>query len=316
MEGRRLLLSSQKNEGPFLLEWLAYHFATGFSHAVIFSNDCDDGSDVLLDVLAERLPVEHVRHVLEPGEAPQGLAARKAIEGGYLHPGDWVIWLDTDEFLNVHEGGGQVTDLIALAEKRGADGVCVGWRMFGSGGLKTWPGRQLDRAFVRAGSRFSMSARMIKTLFRMSDDIGRLDPHRPYLSRRFLEEKRFYLDGRGHRLPDRFYLSERPTGAPTFKLPGLPSYRLAQVNHYAIRTPDAFALRQARGRGLVAVGGTPRHTSKHFRRYDRNFFRDGTILHHVPAVDALLREWLSDSAIAAAHREAASRLPTVIAPGL
>jgi hypothetical protein len=59
MAERRTLFSSQKNEGPFLLEWLAWHRVVGFKRSVLFSNDCKDGLDVLLNVLADRGIVEH-----------------------------------------------------------------------------------------------------------------------------------------------------------------------------------------------------------------------------------------------------------------
>ena len=40
-----------KNEGPFILEWLAWHRAVGVTDVVVFSNDCTDGTDRLLDRL-------------------------------------------------------------------------------------------------------------------------------------------------------------------------------------------------------------------------------------------------------------------------
>ena len=48
-----------KNEGPFLLEWIAYNRLIGVTDFLIYSNDCADGSDRLLDALAERGVVHH-----------------------------------------------------------------------------------------------------------------------------------------------------------------------------------------------------------------------------------------------------------------
>ena len=44
-------VTTQKNEGAFLLEWIAYHKSIGFTDIVILSNDCEDGSDEMLDHL-------------------------------------------------------------------------------------------------------------------------------------------------------------------------------------------------------------------------------------------------------------------------
>ena len=41
-----------RNEGAFLLEWLAHHRAAGVTDFLVFSNDCDDGTDAMLDRLA------------------------------------------------------------------------------------------------------------------------------------------------------------------------------------------------------------------------------------------------------------------------
>ncbi|PKP84385.1 MAG: hypothetical protein CVT80_08490 [Alphaproteobacteria bacterium HGW-Alphaproteobacteria-2] len=40
-----------RNEGPYLLEWLAHHIAAGVSDFLIYSNDCEDGSDAMLGLL-------------------------------------------------------------------------------------------------------------------------------------------------------------------------------------------------------------------------------------------------------------------------
>ena len=41
-------VTTQKNEGAFLLKWIAYHRLIGFTDIVILSNDCEDGSDEML----------------------------------------------------------------------------------------------------------------------------------------------------------------------------------------------------------------------------------------------------------------------------
>ena len=41
--GRTLIVTCMKNEGPFILEWLAYHRMIGVDDFLIYTNDCDDG---------------------------------------------------------------------------------------------------------------------------------------------------------------------------------------------------------------------------------------------------------------------------------
>ena len=47
MTDRSLILTCMKNEGPFILEWVAYHIAIGFDHFLVYTNDCEDGTDAI-----------------------------------------------------------------------------------------------------------------------------------------------------------------------------------------------------------------------------------------------------------------------------
>ncbi|HSF92841.1 MAG TPA: glycosyltransferase family 2 protein, partial [Paracoccaceae bacterium] len=111
--GRRILFSAQKNEGPFLLEWIAYHKVVGFTDIIIFSNDCTDGSDDMLDALARAGEIQHFRHSPETGQSPQLRAAEIAMESGLFRFGDWVMWLDSDEYLVLNVGKGTIPDFLA-----------------------------------------------------------------------------------------------------------------------------------------------------------------------------------------------------------
>src|SRR5699024_4672828 len=43
-----VLMCSMRDEGPFALEFVAHHRAIGFDRIFIASNDCRDGTDLLL----------------------------------------------------------------------------------------------------------------------------------------------------------------------------------------------------------------------------------------------------------------------------
>ena len=58
-----------RNEGAFLLDWLAHHQSCGIDHVVALSNDCADGTDTLLDRLAE---LGHVTHIRNDGPYDRG----------------------------------------------------------------------------------------------------------------------------------------------------------------------------------------------------------------------------------------------------
>ena len=56
---RFVIVTPMKNEGPFILEWVAHNLAIGADVIAIFSNDCTDGSDALLDRLDEMGKLRH-----------------------------------------------------------------------------------------------------------------------------------------------------------------------------------------------------------------------------------------------------------------
>ena len=69
-----VLFSAMRNEGPFVLDWVTYHRAIGFDKIVVVTNDCDDGTEEILDALQAQGQVEHVRQILPDGKSPQGAA--------------------------------------------------------------------------------------------------------------------------------------------------------------------------------------------------------------------------------------------------
>lgn len=300
-----VLFTTQKNEGPFLVEWLAFHRLIGFDRAVIVSNDCSDGSDELLDALAATMPLTHLRQEVANGENAQESGQSVARAAGTFSRGDWVAWLDPDEFLNSHVGDGRLPALIDRVAP--AEAIVMNWRLFGSSGVRRWPGLQLDPRFDRCGTAFHKSARYCKTLFRYGPHIEVMHMHRPQLTAEHAAiGEVFWRDSEGEPLPQEYVVGRRGSGGPHFRTPRRPNYDWVQVNHYMVRTWPLYRLRQSRGRG-ARVGTTDqrrgrRYTFAHYQKHNCNVLRDRSIHRHLPALHAEMRRLLSDRRVAAAHR--------------
>ncbi|NHX28195.1 glycosyltransferase family 2 protein, partial [Escherichia coli] len=76
--GRKIIVSTMKNEGPYILEWIAYHRAIGFDDFVLFSNDCTDGTNLILNRLDQMGIVQHFDNPLGPRMDPQRAAYSRA----------------------------------------------------------------------------------------------------------------------------------------------------------------------------------------------------------------------------------------------
>ncbi len=259
------------------MEWVAYHKVVGFTDIVVVSNDCTDGSDTLLDVLHAAGEVTHIRQVVPDGVSPQLAGAALFLTSGHARAGDWVMWLDLDEYLVVHSYTGQVDDLIAQFPQADAIGLC--WRVFGSAGQTTWTGEQVAEPFTRASRRKWPPNTQIKTLFQLSDKIKLMHLHRPVFRDMPADDIRF-IAGDGAPMDDGFAFKMMPRAYPTHKINrDRDLHALGQVNHYAVRTPDVYALKKLRGRGLAsAVETSERHTDEFFAQYDQNHQEDRAIL--------------------------------------
>ena len=65
-----LLATSMKDEGPYILEWLAYHKSVGFNKFIIFENDSSDFTDEILNQLCELGEITYIKNS-EPSNSPQ-----------------------------------------------------------------------------------------------------------------------------------------------------------------------------------------------------------------------------------------------------
>ena len=72
--GRVTAVSMMKDEGPFVLEWVAHHLAIGFTDLVVYTNDCSDGTEDMLIRLEELGLVHHRRNDIPEGVRPQPVA--------------------------------------------------------------------------------------------------------------------------------------------------------------------------------------------------------------------------------------------------
>lgn len=129
---RVTLVATLKDEGPYLLEWLAHHRLIGFTDFVLFSNDCSDGTNLMLNRLDRMGVVRHFDNPQGPRMDPQRSALSRAARMDVVRASDWVCVIDADEFLSVTTGDGTVGALIDACPD--ADAISVNWRIMGSAG--------------------------------------------------------------------------------------------------------------------------------------------------------------------------------------
>ena len=239
-----------RNEGAFLLEWLAHHRACGISDFLVFSNDCDDGTEAMLDRLQELGWLAHVRNPGPHGEGPQWAALKRADRHPLVTGAGWVLPLDIDEFVNVHVGDRTVPALLkALPE---ATAITLTWRVFGNGGIVHYRDAPVTETFLCAAPRvlhWPWRALLFKTLVRNDGSYGKLGVHRPRAPDAGRMAGQRWFDGSGRALPGGFHRGRM------FSDPGRDNHALVQLNHYPLGAVESFLLKRDRGRAIHSDGG-------------------------------------------------------------
>lgn len=290
------LVSCMRNEGVFVLEWLAYHQTLGFDEIIVITNDCTDGSDVLLDQLAETGAVTHIRQTLQPDANPQDtgmdLALTHLRDAGFT----WCLHIDSDEFLLIETGDGKLADLMPHVDQ--ADVVAITWRNFGNNGLTTWKaGQSVLQGFTRSQGAPDPGNDKSKCLFRL-DRFEAASDHSPCLPT--VENPiivnadgvELMLSGLSHRKVSRF----RPHDVAC-------SAKNARINHYAVKSDDVFLMKNMRGDGQ----GNQDHAkyyvgSRWYRLANCNDAEDTAILKHWDATEKRLSDMRAQPGISDAER--------------
>ncbi len=259
-----LVVLAARNEGAFLLEWLAWYRMLGFEHALVVHNDCTDHSPQLLRLLEREGVLTQKRHSPPPGTPPQPAAHVVATAHPRLRAAKWVFVCDTDEFLVVHTGDRSIS---ALAEAIGPyAGMAINWRIYGSSGEATWHDTLVHRRFTRSATSAATQNNCYKTFFRDPTAYNRLRSHGPIglaHGQAFGEGHSVFLLADGTPYP-----TYHPKRSPRNSVPDARmSHDLAQVNHYAVQSHEQYAYKKGR---QSAAELKDRYTDDFFRRFDRN----------------------------------------------
>lgn len=243
---RILAILCLRNEAAFLLEWLAHHRAVGITDFLVFSNDCQDGTDEMLDRLAEMGWLEHHRN---DGPYDSGgiqfTALKSAAKLPAMQAADWILPLDVDEFVNVHVGDHTLPALIAALPE--ADAITLTWRLFGNAETVRYADAPVTETFTRCAPAviyWPWRAAMFKTLYRNSGIYRKPGVHRPRDPDPDRVETARWFDGEGRELDAQFRTRR------IFSNYGQPNFRLAQLNHYPLGAMESFVLKADRGRAV------------------------------------------------------------------
>lgn len=289
------IVTTMKNEGPFLLEWIAYHRVIGVTGFLVYTNDCTDGTDTFLSLLQDKGICQHRNNPWQPGgpTSPQYTALHAAEEEPIIQGADWLICMDVDEFINIKIGDGTLGALYQAVG--GANMVSLTWRLFGNSGVVGYEDRPIIGQFDRCAPeliRKPHQAWGFKTLFRNIDIFRKLGVHRPKSLKPEHWERIQWVNGSGRPMPHSMLRNGWRSTTSTY------GYDWVQLNHYAVRSVESFLVKRDRGR----ANHVDRDQGKNYWfRMNHNVDADRSIQRMIPALEAEMARLLADPDIRAAH---------------
>lgn len=293
-----LAILTVRNEGAFLLEWLAHHRAVGFSDFLVFSNNCTDGTDTMLDRLAALGWLTHARN---DGPYDQGgiqfTALKQAAKLQQVKAADWILPIDIDEFVNIHVGDGTLAALQAALPE--ATAITLTWRLFGNNGQVRYTDQPVTETFDRSAPEviyWPWRAAMFKTLYKNDGIYRKPGVHRPRSpDPNKLDEVRWF-DGHGRPLLGDHFKTRR-----LYSDYGRPNYGLAQINHYPLGAMESYVLKADRGRAVHSdhILGLDYWVERNF-----NIDLDDSIRRYDTTRDGYLTELRADTELSDLHETA------------
>jgi hypothetical protein len=232
---RCAVVGTMRNDGIYILEWVAHYLALGFEHLFIYTNDNVDGSDDLLALLALHGVVTVIESEITGEVPPEAKAFGHALDLLHeLRDYEWALFVDSDEFL-VPAGryDNSVPNLLsALAQSfpdGGVAGICYDWLWFVSDMVFERRRGLLCERFQHARPHW-----LTKCLVRLRDVQSMRCQHHPEVApgMRVVDSAFEALDIES--------IFERRQA----------QYAGGRINHYWPRSFQEFAIKKARGAAL------------------------------------------------------------------
>ncbi|MEX0340789.1 MAG: glycosyltransferase family 2 protein [Arenibacterium sp.] len=251
-----------KNEGPFLLEWIAFNRLIGVTDFLFYSNDCSDASDALLDALAAAGVVSHLPNPAK-GRHYQMEALKHARRQEIVRKADWVWIADVDEFLNIHVGDHTIPALIDACGNPQA--ISITFQFMANNGVETFVDEPVITQFLHSHNPdlwCAESSIEVKSLVRSDFPTSYYGAHRPFHNIDIPKERRpVWTDGSGRKVARLFLNRENKRRIRAYPAKGARTY--ATLNHYALRSLESYLVKNDRG-----------DVNREHRAFDDSYWRE------------------------------------------
>ncbi|HAX19782.1 MAG TPA: hypothetical protein DCY64_05810 [Hydrogenophaga sp.] len=273
-----------KNEGPYLVEWLAHHRCLGVQNFFIAANDNDDDNLRLFKALEEQ---GYLRLLLTPtreGVKPQ-IPAYAAVLDRFGSEVQWMAFIDADEFIWPTSDLQDLPSMVARFHAQTQVGaIALNWATYGSSRQVHFEDQPVIQRFERRANDGFEVNHHIKSIVRTKAVARYRNPHYAVLHAGY---QYLHTDGTAYRRKPS-YFEKTPTALGLSETICWQDFR---INHYVIKSWTEYVDRKIRRGRAVSPNAGLNHDFFFF--HDRNEVHDPVPAAHLQRVQAEIDTILS-----------------------
>lgn len=239
------IIATARNEGLYLIEWIAYHRKIGIEAFFLYTNDNDDGSDNLYSALADAGVINWVKSDISSGGSAQYKAYGHALG---IVPDildyAWALVIDLDEFFVFNKDDfSSINEFLNQDKLSLADSISVNWTAANIDGNRFWNETPITRRFTVTADQPHDT---IKSIFRPGNFIHS-SPHAPRTDKRL---NPIFHNPNGELYKYGKTAKERGVDIREWvAISDEPDTSVASINHYFYKSAEEFLWKASRNRG-------------------------------------------------------------------
>jgi hypothetical protein len=262
------LVSSMRNEGRYILEFVAHYLLLGFDKIYVATNNNTDHTEQLLMALDRAGVVTCFAQDCAPGSNPQKSGYRAIFKHIRAHHPSPVLHIaDADEFLMLYHDS-DVRHFLSRFDD--FDTIGFTWKFYGSGGHENPPPGIVMESYSHRVSDAHRGSRTIKSLTSDGPNLIGFGIHFPHFVDP-TQARRIYSDGTT--ISNDWYLQPAETRGAHQAWVEVRT-KLAAVHHYGLKSREEYANRRLRGLGDSFGTEKDRYTDTYFEMFDQNEVHD------------------------------------------
>jgi hypothetical protein len=239
-----------KNEAFRIKEWVAYHSLLGFDMIIIYDNMSTDGTRQILGRVGGKANIVIVDW--DRSDRMYQMDAFKDAVTRFGHDFDWMGFIDSDEFVVLHEHD-NISSFVEDYEE--ASAIVINWALYGSSGHIVRPDGLLIEEFTNRAKPDERRARHVKSFVRISNFVN-VGPN-PHV---------FDVAGQTVNV-----LHDAPEWDELGITAERAVYSICQINHYFVRSLEEWREKMKRGYPDQDLGNIDEgRIVAEFHSFDRN----------------------------------------------